>query len=481
MLLVELADRVLTAFPEKLSHRAERALEQLGVTAMLGYARGRHRRRRRDARARATTRSDPAPARSIWAAGVQASTLAATLGEPTGAELDRTGRVTVEPDLTLPGHPEVIALGDMVRVADATARPSSCPGVAPVAMQQGRYAATLVQDRLAAGRPPPFHYLDKGNLATIGRAKAVADIHGLQLSGLIAWVAWLVVHLFYLIGFQNRLLVLIRWAVSFMTRGRGARLITQWSAERRVLARRVIAPAADLLRSAAARVCSPRSSRRRWCRRFGPRAGRDGASASRVADRRGPSASPRARSGSGDWTSMPVRPRDPQPRRRARRRRARRRGGRRLSTAGPRSAGLGSHLLHDAGDRAAPTPLLWPAAPARQLGRRRQLAGTAALALASAAVARAQRRRRRARRTRAALLARVTAAQQLAGEQREPDRDHQLDRAAAAERRLAVLALAHVHRHLDQPQLRVGDAHERLHLGRLADVRDRRAARARPG
>jgi NADH:ubiquinone reductase (H+-translocating) len=134
--------------------------------------------------------------------------------------------VTVSPDLTLPGHPEVIALGDMVRVADASGAGVELPGVAPVAMQQGRYAARLVRDRLQGRATPPFHYRDKGNLATIGRAKAVADLPGVNLSGLLAWVTWLVVHLFYLIGFQNRLLVLIRWAISFVTRGRGARLIT---------------------------------------------------------------------------------------------------------------------------------------------------------------------------------------------------------------------------------------------------------------
>ena len=221
VLLVELADRVLTAFPEQLSHRAERSLEQLGATVLLGRAvvgidhEG----------VTLGTGDDEEhiPARTvIWAAGVQASTLAGQLGEATGAAVDRNGRVTVEPDLTLPGHPEVVALGDMVRVGETV-----LPGVAPVAMQQGRYAAKLVEQRLDGRTPAPFHYLDKGNLATIGRAKAVADLRGLKLSGLIAWVAWLVVHLFYLIGFQNRVLVLIRWAVSFITRGRGARLITR--------------------------------------------------------------------------------------------------------------------------------------------------------------------------------------------------------------------------------------------------------------
>jgi NADH dehydrogenase len=172
--------------------------------------------------------SESIPARTvIWAAGVTASGLAARLAELTGAEVDRAGRVAVEPDLTLPGHPEVFALGDMVRVRDENGEPQVLPGVAPVAMQQGRYAARLVRARLRGREIRPFHYRDKGNLATIGRARAVADLHWIRLSGLVAWVAWLVVHLWYLVGFQNRLLVFIRWSFSFFSRGRGARLITR--------------------------------------------------------------------------------------------------------------------------------------------------------------------------------------------------------------------------------------------------------------
>jgi NADH dehydrogenase len=162
----------------------------------------------------------------IWAAGVTASPLAKQLADLTGAELDRAGRVTVEPDLTLPGHPEVFAMGDMVRVRGADGQVTTLPGVAPVAMQQGRYAAKAVTDRLRGRAPKPFRHHDKGNLATIGRARAVADIKGIRLSGFLAWVIWLTVHLFYLVGFQNRVLVFIRWSVSFATHGRGARLIT---------------------------------------------------------------------------------------------------------------------------------------------------------------------------------------------------------------------------------------------------------------
>jgi NADH dehydrogenase len=168
------------------------------------------------------------PSRTIvWAAGVNASGLASRLGELTGADRDRAGRVTVEADLTLPGHPEVFGLGDMVRVRDPGGAVVTFPGVAPVAMQQGRYAAKVVRGRVRGHETPPFRYRDKGNLATIGRAAAVADIKGLKLSGLVAWLVWLFVHLWYLVGFQNRLLVFIQWSSSFVTHGRGARLITE--------------------------------------------------------------------------------------------------------------------------------------------------------------------------------------------------------------------------------------------------------------
>jgi NADH:ubiquinone reductase (H+-translocating) len=226
VLLVEVADRVLTTFPPSLSAKAARSLERLGVTPWVE-------RTVVGIEEEAVTIEHPSGAREripartvIWAAGVTASELAATLGRLTGAELDRAGRVAVEPDLTLPGHPEVFALGDMVRVRGPDGQPVVLPGVAPVAMQQGRYAARVVRDRLSGRRTGPFRYRDKGNLATIGRARAVADLGHVRLSGFIAWVVWLFVHLWYLIGFQNRLLVLIRWSFSFVTRGRGARLIT---------------------------------------------------------------------------------------------------------------------------------------------------------------------------------------------------------------------------------------------------------------
>ena len=230
ILLVEAADRVLTSFAPSLSAKAERALQRLGVTVLTG-------RTVVGIDAAGVTlesgRAERVPSRTVvWAAGVTASGLAGRLAELTGADRDRAGRIAVEPDLTLPGHPEVFAIGDMVRVRGADGETVTLPGVAPVAMQQGRYAAGVVRARLRGRRRPAFRYRDKGNLATIGRAAAVADIKGVRLSGFLAWAAWLLVHLFYLIGFQNRLLVLIRWSFSFVTHGRGARLITGDEARR---------------------------------------------------------------------------------------------------------------------------------------------------------------------------------------------------------------------------------------------------------
>jgi NADH:ubiquinone reductase (H+-translocating) len=229
VLLVEAVDRVLAGFPERLSRKAAEALRHLGVTPLVDHtvvdvAAGSVAVRRGNGE---VERIDTHTV--IWAAGVTASELAAKLAAASGAELDqvidRAGRVTVNDDLTIAGHPEVFALGDMVRVRAGDGEARALPGLAPVAMQQGRYAAHAIERRLRGEPGRPFRYVDKGNLATIGRSKAVADIKGIQVAGFPAWVIWLTVHLFYLIGFQNRLLVLLRWTISFLTRGRGARMI----------------------------------------------------------------------------------------------------------------------------------------------------------------------------------------------------------------------------------------------------------------
>jgi NADH dehydrogenase len=168
------------------------------------------------------------PARTkLWAAGVQASPLAAALGDAAGADVDRAGRITVDPLLNLPGHPEVFVIGDMNRVADGAGGVQPWPGVAQPAIQEGGYAAQAIIASLDGRRvAAPFEYVDKGSLATIGRWAAVADIRGVQFGGAPAWVTWLFVHLLFLVGLENRLIVFIRWLLSFTTHGRAQRLMT---------------------------------------------------------------------------------------------------------------------------------------------------------------------------------------------------------------------------------------------------------------
>jgi len=222
ILLLEGGDRILSAFPPQLSEAAERSLIRLGVrTRTKALVTG------IDADG-VTILVDGAtqriPARTVlWAAGVAPSPLGAILCRRIGAQPDRAGRVIVEPDLSVPGHPEIFVVGDM---ASFTQDGKPLPGVAPVAMQQGRYVARLIGKRLRGEPVEPFHYWNKGNLATIGRRSAVADFGFVRFSGPLAWLAWLFVHLMYLVGFENRVLVLIKWTYNYITRNRGARLIT---------------------------------------------------------------------------------------------------------------------------------------------------------------------------------------------------------------------------------------------------------------
>ena len=160
---------------------------------------------------------------TMWAAGVKASGLSRVLHECTGVELDRAGRVHVAPDLSIPNYPEIFVVGDMAHL-EHEGRP--LPGLAPVAMQQGVHAARQIQRRLLEGQSTqPFRYAHRGTMATIGRAAAVADLRGLHLSGFTAWLIWLFVHLMYLVGFRNRLLVFVQWMWNYFTYRRGVRLI----------------------------------------------------------------------------------------------------------------------------------------------------------------------------------------------------------------------------------------------------------------
>lgn len=223
ILLVETADRVLPTFAPDLSAKAESALKQLCV-----HVRTRTSVSDMDS-AGVTLRSGDAvehiPAKTmLWAAGVEASPLGKIVAGRTGAQLDRSGRLIVEPDLTLPGHPEIFVIGDLANFSHQTGQP--LPGLAEVAMAEGRYVARTIEGRLRGAASPPFHYFDKGTLAVIGRNRAVAQLGRLHLSGPVAWFVWLFVHLMYLVQFGNRLLVLVEWVYDYITRNRGARLIT---------------------------------------------------------------------------------------------------------------------------------------------------------------------------------------------------------------------------------------------------------------
>jgi NADH dehydrogenase len=224
ILLMEGSPRLLPAFPPDLSASAQLALAHLGVETHLDAtvvdlnSEG--------VSVRSGGQIERIAARTVlWAAGVEASGLGKTLSDRTGAAIDRSGRLIVAPDLTVPGHPEIFVIGDLASFSHQTGQP--LPGLAPVAMAEGRYVARAIQTRLRGEPVPPFHYFDKGNLATIGRNSAVAEFGRVHISGFFAWIVWLFVHLMYLVEFDNRLLVLIQWMYNYITRNRGARLITR--------------------------------------------------------------------------------------------------------------------------------------------------------------------------------------------------------------------------------------------------------------
>jgi NADH:ubiquinone reductase (H+-translocating) len=216
VVLIENDPQVLAAFPEDLRTSAMKQLRDLGVEIRTGM--------------RATDLTEAGvrvgdefiPCRvKIWAAGNNASFVGKSLGVP----IDRVGRVIVQDDLTIPGHPEVQVIGDLANFTGKEGKP--LPGVSPVAMQQGRHAARNILNMIEGRKPQRFRYFDKGSMATIGRNKAVADLHLLHLSGLPAWVAWLFVHILFLVGFRNRVVVLFQWAWAYLTFNKGARLITR--------------------------------------------------------------------------------------------------------------------------------------------------------------------------------------------------------------------------------------------------------------
>jgi NADH dehydrogenase len=214
VILVEAGPRILSTFEADQSDRARAQLESLGVTVWTG------RRVQEVGAGRILIDGEELrPGAIIWAAGVQASPLGARLGAPT----DRAGRVIVEPDLTLPGHPEVFVIGDLASYAHGLERP--LPGVAPVALAQGAYAARCIRADLAGQPRPAFRYVDKGNLATIGYNRAVTEIFGLKLSGYIAWLLWVFVHLLTIVGHRSRMVVFVKWAWAWWTSDRSSRLL----------------------------------------------------------------------------------------------------------------------------------------------------------------------------------------------------------------------------------------------------------------
>lgn len=223
ILLLEGVDRVLPPYPPELSAVAAKSLERLGVTVqtqslVTGIT--------EDAvTVRQGERTETIPAKTVlWAAGVRASGMGKVLAERTGATLDRAGRVIVNPDLSVPGQPDIFVVGDLAHYAHQGDQP--LPGVAPVAMQEGAYAAKLIRRRLQGRELPPFHYSDVGSLAVIGQNAAVVNLGWLKLSGFLAWLIWVFAHIYYLIEFDNKLIVMIQWFWNYFSRKGGSRLIT---------------------------------------------------------------------------------------------------------------------------------------------------------------------------------------------------------------------------------------------------------------
>jgi NADH dehydrogenase len=224
ILVVDTATRVLSSYPEDLSRKAEKSLLKLGVRVRGGVmvtevdAEG--------VTLKTKSGSERIQTRTvIWAAGVTPSEFGRQLAKRTAAQTDKGGRIKVNPDLTIPNYPDIFVVGDLAFVTKPDGKP--LPGVAQVAMQGGAYAAKTITKR-AQGKQQdkPFHYFDKGDIAVIGRAAAVANVFGMHLSGFIAWLVWLFIHLMYIVRFQSRIVVLVQWGFEYITFSRGARLIT---------------------------------------------------------------------------------------------------------------------------------------------------------------------------------------------------------------------------------------------------------------
>jgi NADH dehydrogenase len=221
VILLDAAAQVLPPFGKQLGEKTKRELEKLGIEVQLGAMVVDVDERGLVVQDRDGTKRRIEAVTKVWAAGVQASPLTRTLADQTGAALDRAGRISVNPDLTLPGHPEVFVVGDMISL-------DHLPGVAQVAIQGAKYAAKEIDRRIKGKEPQgPFKYFDKGDMATIARFKAIARIRKLRITGVVAWLMWLVVHLFYLTGFKNRVTALVHWFVTFVSNDRSERTATE--------------------------------------------------------------------------------------------------------------------------------------------------------------------------------------------------------------------------------------------------------------
>jgi NADH:ubiquinone reductase (H+-translocating) len=241
IVLIDAAGQVLPPFGAKLGDKTKSELEKLGVEVMLGAMVTDVDERGLEVKFKDGTVERINSVAKIWAAGVQANPLGKTLSEQTGAPLDRAGRISVNPDLTLPGHPEVFVVGDMISL-------DNLPGVAQVAIQGAKYAAKEISNRLEGKQPQePFKYFDKGSMAIISRFRAVAMVGKLRLTGVVAWLMWLAVHLVYLTGFKNRVSALMRWAVTFISNDRSERTTTEQQIFARSALGRLKRGAADLV------------------------------------------------------------------------------------------------------------------------------------------------------------------------------------------------------------------------------------------
>lgn len=230
VILLEAKDRILPTFPPNLSKKADESLQRLGITICTSTLVTEIEPDKVTARVKDTYTRVLEARTIIWTAGVRGSALGQRIAQAAGAEVDRNERIVVQPDLSLPGHPEILIVGDLADYRHQT-EGQPLPALSPVAIQQGRYAAHLIQARMRGETLPPFRYHDRGTMATVGRGAAVVDLKWVRFDGWLGWMAWLFIHLLYIVQFENKLLILIQWAWNYFTRNRSARLITDQPSE----------------------------------------------------------------------------------------------------------------------------------------------------------------------------------------------------------------------------------------------------------